>query len=130
MMSPRSLPPRCTRSRLGALLLAAALGASACGGETEPTAEPPTVAPGATLQLDATVRVDAIGTYQLPQGATSLLTRCFGRVTVSYTTPGGQQRNNECQSPDGSSNQTSDVTGVPSVTFDLDPGAYGHVTVR
>lgn len=118
------------RRWLGGVCVASAFGLSACGGTTDPTDDPPTVSPGATLLLGTTVRIDAVGTYLLAAGASLLTTRCTGRVTVTFTPPGGATQNNTCQSPDGSSNQTNDVTGVTSVMYDLDPDAFADVTVR
>jgi len=61
----------------------------------------------------------------------SLRTRCFGRVTVNYTLPGGGEQSNTCESspPDGSANQINPVAGVTSVMYDLDQGAFADVTV-
>ncbi len=112
---------------LGGVIVATALGLLGCG-DTEPSNEP--VSPGATLPLGTTVRIDEVGTYVLPAGATSLTTRCWGRVTVTFTPPGGATQSNTCQSPNGSANQTNDVTGVTSVMYEVDRGAYAHVTVR
>lgn len=118
----------------GFVVAAICLAVAACGetttGADDDTGEPPTVSPGATLPLGPTVRVGTTGTYLLPAGAARLTTRCTGRVTVTFTPPGGPEQNNTCDSQDGSSSQTNDVTGVTSVVYTLDPGAYADVTVR
>ena len=113
---------------MGLVFVASALGLLGCSGTTDPG--PVTVFPGETLPLGTTVRVDAVGTYLLPAGATLLTTRCTGRVTVTFTPPGGATQNNTCESPDGSANQTNDVTGVTSVMYDLDADAFADVTAR
>jgi hypothetical protein len=110
------------------VVVANALGLLGCSSATDPG--PVTVLPGATLPLDTTVRIDAGGTYLLAVGAGLLTARCTGRVTVTFTPPSGATQNNTCQSLDGSSNQTNDVTGVTRVMYDLDPGAFADVTVR
>ena len=90
------------------------------------------VSPGATLPLEETVRLDAMGTYLVPAAASQLTTRCWGRVTVAYTLPSGATQNNTCETdpPDGSANQTNIVTGVGSVMYDVGPDAFAHVTVH
>jgi len=87
------------------------------------------VSPGSTLPLGTAVSVDAEGTYNLPAQAATITVRCFGRVTVTFTQPGGGMQNNTCQSAGGSASQTNSVAGVDNVTFGLDAGASAEVTV-
>ncbi|MDH3734868.1 MAG: hypothetical protein OEU54_15170 [Gemmatimonadota bacterium] len=78
------------------------------------------------------MRIETSGTYLLTPGAVTLRTQCFGTVTVTFTPPGGVEQNNMCDSPDGSTTQTNDVTGVTSVTsvaYTVDSG-FAHVTVN
>ena len=127
---PHGLLKQPARQWLSGPIVATALALLGCSGTAEPNDEPATVSPGATLPLGTTVRVNSVGTYMLPAGASALTTRCWGRVTVTFTPPGGATQSNTCESPDGSGNQTNDVTGVTSVMYDLDAGAYAHATAR
>ena len=103
---------------------------AACGESSAPEPGLDTVAPGETLPLEVTVRVVESGTFDLPAEAASLTTRCFGTVTVEFTPPDGPVQMNTCESDDGSSNQTNDVTGVASVDYTLGTGSFAEVTVR
>ena len=53
-------------------------------------------------------------------------------MTVSFQLPGGAPQSNTCETdpPDGSANQTNDVSGVEEVTFEFGPDAFAHGTVR
>ena len=108
-----------------------ALCLAACGSDSvAPEPGLPTVAPGGTLPLGDLVRIAASGTFNLPEGAASLATRCFGTVTVTFTPPGGSEQNNMCESPNGSSIQTNVVTGVETVDFALGAASFGEVIVQ
>lgn len=96
------------------------------GGETTLSV----VLPGSTLPLGTTVSVNAEGIYNLPAQAARITVRCFGRVTVTFTQPGGATQNNTCQSAGGSATQTNSVAGVASAILGFDPGASAEVTVR
>ena len=91
---------------------------------------PGVVSPGATLPLGTTVSLDADGTYSLPAQAATITVRCFGQVTVAFTTPGGSTRNNTCRSAGGTATQTNSVTYVSDVMFDFDAGGSAEVTVQ
>ncbi len=81
------------------------------------------------IPLDDTVRINTSGDYPLPAGATRLVTRCTGSVTVMFSTGPGAMESNTCESADGTANQTNIVTGATQVTFQLDPGAFADVTL-
>ncbi len=105
---------------------------TACGSDSEtmsgPTAPSRTLSLGETIPLGDTVRIQTSGDYPLPDGATSLRTRCTGSVTVMFTADSGSE-SNTCESAGGSANQTNNVTGATLVTFQLGPGAFADVTL-
>ncbi len=120
-------------SRLGCAVVAMSMVLASCGDSPSlPTGGQSTLSvasPGSTLPLGTAVSVNANGTYNLPAQAATITVRCFGRVTVTFTQPGGGTQNNTCQSAGGSANQTNSVNGVASVMFGFDAGASAEVTV-
>lgn len=89
-----------------------------------------TLSVGETIPLGTTVEIVDSGTYPLETGASRLRTRCFGRVAVTIERVPGSPETNTCDSDNGSSNQTNDVTGVDSVVYDIDAGALARVTLN
>ncbi len=88
------------------------------------------IEPGNQIPLNSKVKITQSGTYETPNGATLLTTRCCGSVTVAYTPPGEDKQSNSCQSAEGSSSQTNVITGVEKVDFTLTPGSHVEVTLK
>ena len=103
------------RLKRGGVLLVVAFTA-ACGSTSEtvigPTPPSRTLQLGDAIPLDETVRISTSGNYPLPAGATRLVTRCTGSVTVMFSTGPGAMESNTCESADGTANQTNIVTGA------------------
>lgn len=99
--------------------------------DTIPSTDTPWIlAPGDMIPWNTKVQIKSSGVYQLPQGANSLFTRCFGKVTLSYENSNGVTQFNTCHSITGGSNQRNPVTGVLMVSYDLEEGSYAEVILE
>ncbi len=115
------------------IILASFSFTAACGSSSEtiigPTPPSRTLQLGDTIPLDETVRISTSGDYSLPAGATQIVTRCTGSVTVMFSTGPGEMASNTCESADGTANQTNIVTGATQVSFQLGAGAFADITL-
>lgn len=112
---------------LGFLIILPTFTAAACtNGSDEEDEMPITLERGDTIPTGTTVRIDVGGTYQPTDGATSLTTRCTGRVTVSFETTPDSLQTDTCESPDGSSSQANNVSGGSRVMYELGPAVFAN----
>ncbi|MGI9545457.1 MAG: hypothetical protein ACR2MX_19505 [Cyclobacteriaceae bacterium] len=96
----------------------------------KPDDQPPSLASGDLIPMNLKVRIDKNGTYTLPDNASLLTTRCFGKVTVTFQPPNGQLQMNTCHNTTSSSSQSNVVSGVTEVDFEVEAGSYAHVTLN
>lgn len=119
---------------IGSLCLLTSFGCSKSD-DLAPREEPPAnelqfIYPGEEIPSGIKVMIAQSGKYLIPGGASSIHTRCFGTVTLSFELADSSPQSNTCQSDSGSSSQTNLISGVDELSFSMGLGSYAEVLLK